>query len=582
MIKQNYIHEFNKCKKYEPSDMDIRVLRKDLQKYIQILTQICKENNITDPDQIKVYVTNLINMIFDNCGQNSYIDSALYEFYAVKDILKDHSILDKEYENIKDTPYVEKIFTADKTRSYRLALIKVLNEIRQMEEFAQKHHITGKSNINDYNLPNKTKEQKQLFQLLVNLTKESNMRNKILLGLEAEIPSYENSIRETQISSLKNLHEFFKSFGFSEAYVSAYNSSRKKFGIKGLDITEEDFDNIFSQESLEKLSTDQLCFLNTTWCNRFAKETYRLTATFNAINSMNLWQDIINGNTNVSLPDNCLKASLKKSNFLKNIVRDSFNIHSKNVIASEYNGTASQNSFTQNYTDFYKKIQNLIQEHYDIYFRNYGLVNNDFLDDAALVAPSINLEMFLYRKKDTTLEPNIMNMLNNNYCKNWGISRYEYRKNELIDTIAANKKKVLLAFDIEGFNMPLLYHIDLEKLIDIVKTNNCECIIPEYEGHDDFIINDSIIPSNIVMPIPKSHRKTIMDNSKIEGPTQKLWQHLYFLMNGKLPEHFTETIKLNSKKTATVRKPIYYSSLTSGKRFLKEKNNFIEVDNDGR
>lgn len=64
MIKQNYIHEFNKCKKFEPSDIDVRVLRKDIQKYIQILTQICKENNITDPDQIKVYVTNLINMIF--------------------------------------------------------------------------------------------------------------------------------------------------------------------------------------------------------------------------------------------------------------------------------------------------------------------------------------------------------------------------------------------------------------------------------------------------------------------------------------------------------------------------------------
>ena len=80
------------------------------------------------------------------------------------------------------------------------------------------------------------------------------------------------------------------------------------------------------------------------------------------------------------------------------------------------------------------------------------------------------------------------------------------------------------------------------------------------------------------MPISKEQRKAIMENVKKDGPNKKLWEHHYFLMNGKLPKHFTETVQKNKKETITTRKPIYYTDLRTGKRFIKEKDQFIEVD----
>lgn len=582
MNKEIYMKKLSDSQKYEPSEIDIKVLRKDIIRLRKILCPLMKSNNVADPNQIKKYSANITEIIFKGCTQSSYIDSALYEYFARKDILSNPSIIDNEYPIIKDEPFVNKIFNADKTRSYRLLLIKALSDIKGIEQFSKEHNITAKSNYNDFIITNKTKDSKRNFQSIVNLSKEKNLRSKILFILKEEQKIFEENLKKNQIDSLKSLYDFFKTFNFSEGYVYAYNSNRNKFGISGLDITEEDFENIFKDETLQDLSLEQLCFLNITWLNRCAKESSRLNIAFNAINSLDLWKDILDENQRIELTDSDLRLCLQKTNFLKKLLKDSFNIHSKHTYQSELAKPSDEDYISYNFTNFYENLQAIIQEDYETYFQQNGLKNNDFLDDASLASSLNNLEMILYRKKDTTLDPIILNMLTSNHCKNWGISRYELKNNELVDTLSTHSKSVLLTFDIKGLNAPLSYHISTYRLSDLAKQISPDAIIQEYQGHEDFILNGSVVPSNIVMPVPKHHKKTIMDNSKIENSTQRFWQHLYFLMNGKLPDHFMETVNLSGKKTALTRKPIHYSSLITGKRYIKEKNNFVEVDIDGR
>ena len=591
MNKDDYIAKFKNSKNYEPSDKDIQFLKKDIYKFIPILTQLNEIHNIKEPNELKSALTTLMNNIFENCGANSYIDSSLYELYSTEDILKDPSIIDREYNSIKDYPYTTKMFNADKTRSHKLTLIKALHEIKNLEAFAKQHNISAKSNIKNFSIDTKNKSHKELFQLLVNLSKEDSTRNKILLILEAQKKQYETTIKENQISSLQNLYDIFKTFNFTESYVAIDNINKRDFGIQGLDISEEDFKNAFSEETLKNLSVKDLCLLNAFWCNRLTKECARLNSAYCAIDSLDLWQNIIDKDTAFEIPVDSLIACMKKNHFLTNILKNSFNIHSKNVAYNEINGNHAEISLSKNYTNFYKKIQNSIQEDYENFFERYGLKNNDFFDNTVFTLPFVNLEMVLYRKKDTTLEPVIKNILDNNNCRNWGIIRNELSGNEVIDTLSENKNKVLLAFDIEGFNMPFRFHVFKKDLLDISKLNNPDCLIPEYQGYSDFIMkktrNDDeksyIFPANIVLPISKSLKKVVMNNSKVEGAKQNFWQHLYFLVNGRLPEHFSETMKTSGHKTISVRKPICYTSLISGKRFYKDKNNFIEVDNnDGR
>src|SRR5699024_9180121 len=138
---------------------------------------------------------------------------------------------------------------------------------------------------------------------------------------------------------------------------------------------------------------------------------------------------------------------------------------------------------------------------------------NNFLEDIAFSTVFINLIRYAYRQKDTILEPLLKNMLNSSHSKNWGLIRNELINGNYIDSIATNSPMVLLAFDIEGFNMPFRFHISRDALTDITRLNNPEYVIPEYQGAEDFVIGNDVVPSNIIMPIPKSHRKIIMEHA---------------------------------------------------------------------
>ena len=217
-------------------------------------------------------------------------------------------------------------------------------------------------------------------------------------------------------------------------------------------------------------------------------------------------------------------------------------------------------------------------EYTNFFAKSLAWCKNDLMSDVSLVSPFANLELMTYRKKQFIIQPLIKIILDDSHCKNWGIIRNEYKNNNgyFYDSINANRSMVLVAFDIEGFNMPFRFHVPKDALTDIVCLSTGDYLLPEYQGADDFIINNEVIPTNIIMPIPKRNKNIIMENAK-KDDNKNFWEHLYFLANGTFPKHLTQPVK-SKNKVNNMRLPITYTNLITGKRYIKNNNKFIEVD----
>ncbi len=258
---------------------------------------------------------------------------------------------------------------------------------------------------------------------------------------------------------------------------------------------------------------------------------------------------------------------------------ESFSISQANVTAGEIKeGVNFEGSPSTDYTNYYRSLHNYIGKDYTSYFSEYLHGDNIFFDDVAFSAPFENIKNYAYFSKNTTLSPLIKDLLDNSRLKNWGIIRKELVKGKYVDSISQNNPMVLMAFDIEGFNMPFRLHVPKSDLIDLCNTANKNALVPEYQGGYDFIVNGEVIPSNIIMPIPKRHRQVIKENSKSCIHDKKMWEHFHFLMNGKIPSHFTETVVTSKNRSIATRKPIIYTDLKTGKRYKKVNNNFLEVE----
>lgn len=233
------------------------------------------------------------------------------------------------------------------------------------------------------------------------------------------------------------------------------------------------------------------------------------------------------------------------------------------------------------YTSYFRQLNSILGHEYNNYFsKELPWCKNSLISDVSLISPFSNLELMTYRKKQFIIEPIIKTILDDSHCKNWGIIRTEYKQRDgsLYDSIDANRSMVLVAFDIEGFNMPFRFHVSKDSLTDIVCLSTNDYLVPEYQGADDFTIGNDVIPSNIIMPIPKRNKSIIMENAKKEdGNNKNFWEHLYFLTNGTFPKHLTQPITAKNQVRYT-RLPITYTNLNTGKRYVKNNNQFIEVD----
>lgn len=591
MLDKTIVQRFNSAKNFIPPAYSISNLREGLNFYIPIIQAFIKKYEITDTAELKDTLEIFVDEIFDTCSKYSYVDSSIYELQAINSILRDIGFITQNYPLLKDKPNTHTVYTSNLERSKKLALINAIDEVSIIEATAEKIGFTPGMNPKDIDIEGVSPEDAKLFLSLASkILSKKTINDKIIEMLKNQKKGCEDRIKESQISFLEALHRYFRGFGLLESYLAKYQNecissgtSSLKYDFSTLQFDKDSvgLDDAFCEDYLKSLNAEELCFLSAFWCNRFAKEATRMDKAFSAINSLDLWQDIIDGKTQFSPSESSLVSALQKYTFLSDLLGESFLLHQKYVFTKEVEqGSNFSDSLSRDYTSFYRQVNKQIGEAYASYFSKELHSDNNFLMDSIFSAPFTNLRTFAYYKKDTTLVPIVKGLLANPHLKNWGIIRNEFLDNGVFVDSVAQGPKVLLGFDVEGFNRPFRFHMKKDDLMNILKCQGNGYTFPEYQGSQDFIVNNRLLKSSIIMPIPKRHRPIIREGTK-NGPNKDLWEHLYFLTNGKFPPHLMqETPSTSNGKPILSRQPVIYTDLRTGKRYTKKQNNYVEVGED--
>jgi len=121
-----------------------------------------------------------------------------------------------------------------------------------------------------------------------------------------------------------------------------------------------------------------------------------------------------------------------------------------------------------------------------------------------------------YSQKDFALETILLLALENFQTINWGYipETDKYRKS----SISLNKKQILLAFDMEGFNMPIRLHMPLEKVRAVFKSLGQGSKIPNYIGEEDMEVWGNNIGASILVPLSPHNRKHLISEVKKMKP----------------------------------------------------------------
>lgn len=290
MIDKTHIQKFYSCQKYVPSNKEVQNLKDNIYGLLPLVNFLIDNYKASTPNEVKAALHHFINTIFNEFSKTSYIDSRLYELQAINSILKNPSIIQKEYENIKYKPNTHSVYTADLKRSQKLALVNALDEVRNTESFAKEFDLTSSTNLNNVvinsNNEQEIKEIKNLLKSSIQILKQNDIQNKIMTMLKIQKQASEDFIKGQQISSLSSLYTIFSSFGLLHSYLDIYDINRERFGFADLkyELTTGSYsvdsigiNELFSEQFLKTLSIEDLCLLNVFWCIDLLKNVLVLT-----------------------------------------------------------------------------------------------------------------------------------------------------------------------------------------------------------------------------------------------------------------------------------------------------------------
>ena len=488
-------------------------------------------------------------------------------------------------------------YSSNKLRSERLAVLQALDAIRKYKQSCSKEEIEA---IKAYiKAPSKIKSQYRR-----NMNSQSRKAidefREYFEGSECEqlkkflarrIPEFEEDLRDSYIISLEYLGKQFKKFGLLDKYCKDQERFLTRLGMKELKYPLNDeqndngsitVENLFTEETLDKLDTNRLGVLTAFWVNRYTKELEKMNQAFFLVSSLNLWhtikdakQDERTGKISIDIDEKELEAIYEKMYFLREISQcmiEDIEHESKakeNIVVAQNGNTVRK----MDVSDYIDELDRTLGGEYSEYFntKNPDFTNN-FIRDFDTYRIMDNTIFNAYKLKDMNIIAILSNLQNLNFSKNWGIILEDGKD-------IRTSKKVLLGIDIQGLNMPMRLHIDKSVLEDFFKANQNTSLVPVYEGEEDFRYQGRVISTQVLMPLSgaqKTGLKQIEERQKIDSPLRNLVEHLKFLANSsEYPEHLKEErVSRKKGKTKIVKKvpDTRFVDLKTGKLYNKNKD----------
>lgn len=297
-----------------------------------------------------------------------------------------------------------------------------------------------------------------------------------------------------------------------------------------------------------------------------------------AIDTLDLWEEAKNEGK-IELGNEELNALKNKINCLDNISSRLFEEIINQENAKRDNSNKEQGYKEIDVTGKIARIDRHSGKEYKLIF-DERLENskNSLERDLAIYKSIANIRDNVYLIRECSFSTLLYSLIQQKSSKNFGVIKNEYIDGKYVNKL--NSKYVLIGIDYEGFNMPIKFHVNKANLIDTLKSFFGNSIIQEYEGGEDFIVGKELIATNLLMPIPKRHKKVINELYKQSKgkKNEKFVSHIRFLKEpgmGKYPKHLMEQ-KVTPKWVRYVLKPKNYIELQTGDEFiLDENNNFI-------
>ncbi len=397
----------------------------------------------------------------------------------------------------------------------------------------------------------------------------------------------ERNLKESYIKSLMTLGNRFKQFGLLDVYCKRQDRIFERMGIEGLNYplnSEEEtlgVEDLFKEETLEKMPLNQLAMLNVFWVNRFTKELEMMNKSFFITKELGLLEEIKNAKTEgkmeyirVPIDEEKLRYLYSKINFLHQvttIIFKEFDKEKYNDEIEEIREDGQKRLIKKvDINPFLEKLEKDIGEDYKKYFSQMqDEIENNFSEDIDDYRIMENAIHNTYMAKDLNLVAILSNLYENGYVKNWGIILGE-----------KDSRRILLGIDFEGLNMPIRLHVDKYLVQDFLMSYQNNTIFPIYEGAQDFRYAGEVLSTQLLMPVCGKQKKALKNLLKAQNSNKKnLYEHLNFLAEGTYPEHLKiEDVRKKKGKTKIVKRepPRRYIDLITGEEYIQDKDVFIK------
>lgn len=428
---------------------------------------------------------------------------------AYQDLMYDMKRVKEIYEKVKDdlsilnqgmTNNIEKnkeYIVAETVESFRIQ--------KQGISIEEMNLLTAYKNSSDYRKAIKKLNTNQVSKAIANKAKYIGKESEVIEELirESKLTVF-NQIKEEYMKALHEIIKVLDSFDFLEEHEKRHNQNQRKlnFEQRKCDIRE-----IFSKESLEKMSLQELISLTSFWSNRLAKLMEDMNSARFIFQDLNLFEEFIKDeNEYEKFPDSKISDETLKNEIRKIIVLDK--------ITKSYISKIIEKAITKQEKG---KIEiNMSEEFWDVYGEYEEKYFEEFKERLPFAENSLekdviekyftgkNMLINLYKVKDITELALVENCLLRENIENWGYFESE-----------DEKQYIGIAFDVRGLNMPVRLHIEKKLLKHFLRDNGLECKIPVYLGAKDFIIDGSVVGTQILYPITEQEKEDLR-NYKVD------------------------------------------------------------------
>lgn len=353
-----------------------------------------------------------------------------------------------------------------------------------------------------YEVLKKSKQIEDFKEIYIDLIRKKTLIHKDI------------GIKKMLANRIKKLVELQDNIGWLEIYNEKNNDNLKKYNLDGLLINKDKLLKILNNNDF---SVETGVALSTFYVNRIAKIIPAFMKALFILDKNGVFEKV-KENTKINFDDLNLSQEVVEENM------------------AQYEGIVDliMQRCLEKYTKKNGEDSTIcdvdkLKEYQFAYEKKYG----NCIDDFKNVVATYNYKKYFYLIKDFSLSSLIYTVITDQKKKNinWG-----YVKNDEND----NKEVVLLGFDIPHLNTTLFTHIKRKYLMKTVKNITDDCIIPVYEGANDYS-NTKRIKTYVLYPITSAQRKYLLKSEKNINSKNTFINHLKWLQNSNLkPAHVNE------------------------------------------